>query len=606
MGIIRKLKPVLFFSAILLFLLTPCFASAQDNNNDIPVTVNGKKYYKHTVGKNETIYGIAEKFGLKPKDIILENPSAIDGVKVGDILIIPIVITPKVGDTAKIAPKTQAKAGAFFYHDVQEKETVYSLSKKYNTTVNSIDSLNPEITVKGLKKGQKIRIPLVDVTTTARDTAKVTQPKVTVNKTIKKDSIKSQQVAAQPVPIKKSDETSAYKNLVTQQTHTDTAKTFAPVQDTGKKKYRYNIVLIMPFAPENGDTLRISRLIEGTEQIPQTTRISVDYYHGLIMALDSLAKLGFKANLHVFNILPGADSSSYVLDSILKNPNLAEANLIIGPPYPTNFKKVAVFADKHHIPIVSPISGDNGVLKNNPWASKATPSPITEIEATADYIASHYSRDNIIIIHNKSANDEYYDIFKRRFRKIDSSLGYNDTLRHSESRGGITSLASKLERRGANIIVVPYQASPFVATFVNDFGNSNYAEDDSIILFGMKSWANNDALAPENLDTLNFHFPSNEHLNYQDPTTKRFITKYRNNYLSEPSEYSYQGFDMGMFYISLLSQYGSDMQNHLGDVKTRGLQTSFDMYRNNLANGYENKAVYILEYRNYIEKLDSK
>ncbi len=594
-----------------LCLLLPCFVNAQDNNNDIPVTVNGKKYYKHTVEKKETIYGIAEKFGLKPKDIILENPSAIDGVKVGDILIIPIVPSAKPGDNTKPVTNAPSKAGAFFYHDVLEKETLYSLSKKYNTTVNAIDSLNPEITVKGLKKGQKIRIPLTE-NTTGRDSVKATQSNpVTAAKPeethpIKRDSIKPQQTSAPVIPAKKPDESSAYKNLVIQQTHADTAKAMAPIQDTGRKKYRYNIVLIMPFASENADTLRINRLIDGSEQVPLTTRISVDYYHGFVMALDSLAKRGFKANLHVFNILPGADSSSYILDSILKNPNLSEANLIIGPPYPSNFKKVARFADKHHIPIVSPLSPENYILKNNPYTSKAIPSSITEIEAEADFIASHYAHDNIIIIHNRSANDEYYEVFKKRFHKSDSALGNKDTLRRSESQGGVSSLSNKIVKYGANIIVVPYQGAPFVAKFVNEIGNSEYSRYDSLILFGMHNWANNDALAGENLDTLNFHFPSNEHVNYQDPITKKFITKYRNNYLSEPSEYSYQGFDLGMFYINLLSLYGSDMQNHLGDIKYRGLQTSFDMSRINPASGYENKAVYILEYKNYTEKVDTK
>ncbi len=122
----------------------------------------------------------------------------------------------------------------------------------------------------------------------------------------------------------------------------------------------------------------------------------------------------------------------------------------------------------------------------------------------------------------------------------------------------------------------------------------------------MHNWANNDALAGDNLDTLNFHFPSNEFVDYHDSLTRKFISKYRNNYLSEPSEYSYKGFDLGMFYVNSLNHYGSDMQNHLGDTKYRGIHTSFDMFRNNPANGYENNAVYILEYSNYTEKLDSK
>jgi len=95
-------------------------------------------------------------------------------------------------------------------------------------------------------------------------------------------------------------------------------------------------------------------------------------------------------------------------------------------------------------------------------------------------------------------------------------------------------------------------------------------------------------------------------VNYSDIPTKRFIAKYRSSYLSEPSYFSYEGYDAAMFYGNLLFQYGTDIQGHLSDVKYRGLQTSFDLFRSNPSSGFENKAVYILEYRNFTEIMDSK
>ncbi len=608
-----KSEQLFGFVALLFCLLMPVFTSAQEN--DRITTVNGKKYYMHNVGKGETIYGIAQKYNLQPKDIVLENPSAIDGVKAGDVLLLPIVSASKTKDTTAATPvvnSTPEKPGQWFYHEVEPKETLYSLSKKFNTTISAIDSLNPEITLKGLQKGQKIRIPtaqtqVVNKPTPKDSVKKNTPPKPIMDKiNVGTDSAKNQPKNNNTEVKKTPDESKAYKNLVIEQTHADTAKPVAPIKDTGKKLNRYNIALILPFSPGGSDTLRISKLLAETEQIPQMTQISVDYYHGIVLALDSLAKKGLKANLHLYNVLPGSDSISRSVDSILRNPELATMNLIIGPPSPAHFKRVARFADLHHIPIVSPLSGENSLLKNNPYASKITPSAITETEATADYIASHYNHANLIIIHNKTANDEYYEVFKKRFKKTDSVLGHTDTLCRTESTGNVFAIGYKISRKGLNIIIVPYMGESFVAKFVNDIANSSYAKDDSIILFGMHKWANNDALEPNNLDTLNFHFPSNEFVNYSDSNTKKFITRYRYYYLSEPTYYSYQGFDAGIFYGGLLQAFGTDMQNHLGDKKFRGLQTSFDMYRSNPANGYENKTVYILEYRNYTVKLDSR
>lgn len=562
----------------MMLLLCPLFVHAQ--NNDIPVKVNGKIFYRHVVSKGETVYGIAEKFNEQPKDIVFANPSAIDGIHPGDTLMIPSITQ---------SADTSSANGNYIYHNVVAKETLYSLAREYSTTVKAIDSLNPELAVKGLEMGQRIRIP----SSQNRHEAK----------TISNETIHPAQ--QQPANTNQN-ETRAFKTLVNGQSPADTSKPVTSYTDTGKKLYRYNIALIMPFVSDGADTVRLSHLLDGTEQIPLVTQISVDFYHGIILAFDSLAKKGFKVNLHAFNITSASDSSAYTIDSILKNPEILKMNLLIGPPYPSNFRRVARFAGIHRIAIVSPLSSESSVLKNNPWTSKITPSNVTETEMEADYIASHYSHDNIIVIHNRDAPSQYYEAFKKRFHISDSALGNKDTLRSAESIGGVSGFDGKINRSGVNVIVMPYQGAPFVAKFVNELANSKYAQNDSLILFGMQNWENNNALDPANLDTLHFHFPSNEFVNYTDASTKKFIASYRNKYLSEPSYYSYEGYDAGIFYGNLLYTYGTDIQQHLGDVKYKGLQTSFNMSRISPTTGYENITSYILEYKNYTEKLDSR
>lgn len=584
--------PVFYCVIVLFFIAIPGGVSAQNSAQDVTVKKNGKKYYRHIVDKGETIYGIAEKYNEKPKDIILENPTAMDGIHPGDTLMIPIVVKTMV-DTTSVSNN-------YIYHDVTGKETLYSLSKRYNTTVGAIDSLNPGLAGEGLKVGQRIRIPN-------------TANKIPKKHSTTKDTVKT---AKQAPANGNKNEVQAYKSLLGGQPPANnqaqnipvkqeaSLETFSFASDTGEKLSRYNVALIMPFASDGADTLRLNRLLAGTEQIPLVTQISIDFYHGIIEAFDSLARKGLKVNLHVYNISAGTDTSSYAIDSILKNPEIVKMNLIIGPPSSVHFKRVARFAGIHNIPIVSPLSDESNVLKNNPWTSKIRPSILTETEFEADYIASHYSRNNIIVIHNRDAGEQYYEAFKKRFHITDSTLGNRDTLRFAESIGGVTGLASKISNNQVNIIVMPYQGAPFVAKFVNELANSRYARKDSLHLFGMHNWASNDALAPDNLDTLGFHFPSNEFVNYTDKPVKKFIAKYRDNYLSEPSYYSYEGYDAAMFYGSLLYTYGTAMQQHLGDMKYKGLQTSFNMVRLAPTTGYENRAVYILEYSNYTEKPD--
>ncbi|MFI4963568.1 MAG: ABC transporter substrate-binding protein, partial [Legionellales bacterium] len=290
----------------------------------------------------------------------------------------------------------------------------------------------------------------------------------------------------------------------------------------------------------------------------------------------------------------------YLLDSILKAPGFASTNLIIGPPSTAHFKQVARYAAQHGIPIVSPIVADNSVLQNNAFASKVTPSSLTEVEKMADYIAAHYANCNLILLHHRDATDEvYYENFRKRFKANMEVSGEKDSVRTADYSDNLEILGKKILEEKNNVIVAPYQNASFVAKLVNKLANSKYADHDSIILFGMHSWLNNDNLDMANLDTLNFHFPSNDFVNYSDSCTKGFIRTYRWNYYTEPSTFACQGFDITYFYVKLLGKYGTALQDHLSDTKYNGVHTSFDLRKVSDVGGYDNKAIYILEYKSY-------
>jgi len=592
---------------VLVFVLLWGTAFAQ-NSDDKTVTRNGKKYYLHVVKKGETVYGLSKDYSIAAHDIVNENPKAMSGISAGDTLRIP------TGGAATTAVQDTTVKGPYIYHKVVAKETLYSLAKQYNVSISTLDSLNPELTTKGLVAGHTIRIP------TGQPQAK-SQPPVQTQPTVGEHIITKE---TPPVVTQKdtTQQKKAFQDLVKQQ-HIDSVKkanppvvtqpvqptvtqpmqpnqTFTPVVQNGKMLSRYNVALIMPFASENADTMKMTRLLDGSEQLPLLTQISSDLYQGVMIALDSLKKQGIRVDLHLYNITSSSDTSIYRLDSILKSPTFAMSNLIIGPPSSAHFKQVARYAAAHNIAIVTPIVNDNAVIRNNPFTSKPTPSTLTEVEEMADYITAHYMKSNIVLLHHRDVVDEaYYEDFQKRFKADVSVSSETDSVISADYSDNLEILGGKLKDNKNNVIVAPYQGASFVAKFVNKLANSKYFDNDSIVLFGMHNWLNIDALDMANLDTLNFHYPSNEYINYSDSCTKGFIRKFRARYYTEPSYYACQGFDIAFYYIGLLQKYGTAMQDHLGDVKYKGAHTSFDFHKLDDKSGYDNKAIYILEYRNY-------
>jgi len=608
--LMKQLKRFILF----IFFLLPGFVFSQ-KNADKTVTKDGKTYHVHIVTKGETVYGISKDYDVAPRDIVMENPKAMEGISAGDTLRIPLA----TASTNKPLVDTAADriSGKYIYHKVIAKETLYSLGKQYKVSLSTLDSLNPELKAKGLQVGQNLKIPAHSVqqpVVQSQPTPPVlSQPKPvspfvaqpvvlhdsTKEKQAFKDLVGHQHIDSMPPMAKGQIKQINNQPIIAPQPLSQPTFTSAPV-DKSKLLSRYNVALIMPFTSENADTIRLSRLLDGSAQLPLYTQIATDFYQGAMIALDSLEKQGVRVDLHLYNITSSSDTSAYRLDSILKVPAFASTNLIIGPPSTGQFKQVARYAAMHNISIVSPIVADNSILQNNAYTSKVTPSSVTEVERMADYIVSHYMKCNVILLHHRDAVDEvYYEDFKKRFKADMGVYSDKDSVTTVDYSDNLEGLGKKMDGSKNNVIVAPYQQASFVAKLVNKLANSKLADDDSIVLFGMHNWLNNDNLDMANLDTLNFHFPSNDYVNYSDSCTKGFIRTYRSNYYTEPSNFACQGFDITYYYVRLLGKFGTAMQDHLGDCKYNGIHTSFDLHRIGDTAGYDNNAIYILEYRNY-------
>lgn len=129
---------ILFFS--LAFLSTSAYA--QD-------------YRKHTVEKGETVVSVAKKYKITPYDIYRLNPDSQNGIKENSTLLIP-----KESKAPETPVKEQPTKITNTIHKVTAKETLYSLAKQYNVTVDEIKKANGSALDNGLQIGQEVIIPI--------------------------------------------------------------------------------------------------------------------------------------------------------------------------------------------------------------------------------------------------------------------------------------------------------------------------------------------------------------------------------------------------------------------------------------------------------------
>jgi len=122
-----------------------------------------EKVVKYKVSSGETINQIAQKFKVTPYDIYQLNPDARTGITPNSVLLIPT----KNGETKKeeakkeetAKPKTVVASGKEVIHEVQPKETFYSIEKKYGISDEALKAANPFLEKTGVQIGQKLVIP---------------------------------------------------------------------------------------------------------------------------------------------------------------------------------------------------------------------------------------------------------------------------------------------------------------------------------------------------------------------------------------------------------------------------------------------------------------
>lgn len=107
-------------------------------------TINGKTFIVHKVGEKETLYGISRRYGVTVNQVLEFNKTADAGLEIGQILKVPYVPRPKTPKGATV-------------HKVTEKETLFSISRQYNVTIDELKQWN-SLSDNSLSVGQELVI----------------------------------------------------------------------------------------------------------------------------------------------------------------------------------------------------------------------------------------------------------------------------------------------------------------------------------------------------------------------------------------------------------------------------------------------------------------
>lgn len=199
------------FVLSLMMFCTVAFAAAQ---NTITVSkettsIKGKKYYVHVVEKGQTLFSISRAYHVKYQDAVYDGD--IDKISIGDKVYLPV---------NEILPPPEYK-----YYVIKKGNTLYSLSKEYDVSVEEIMKLNPRLQENTLKIGEVIKMPIPKNKNTE-------QPKAEPAKVSEPEHVK----ASEPAPAKASEPDNAKNSPKVAETPEQKTAPVAGIKKNEKKK----------------------------------------------------------------------------------------------------------------------------------------------------------------------------------------------------------------------------------------------------------------------------------------------------------------------------------------------------------------------------------
>ncbi len=141
-----------------IFELNPDAENGIKENQIIYLSV--VKLITHEVKPKETLYGIATKYAVTIEEIKQLNPQLENGVvKVGQFINIPRVNKNFISSLAQQKKQQNSTTNELTIHEIQPKETLFSIARLYNVSVSDLEELNADLVKNGLRIGQEIYIP---------------------------------------------------------------------------------------------------------------------------------------------------------------------------------------------------------------------------------------------------------------------------------------------------------------------------------------------------------------------------------------------------------------------------------------------------------------
>lgn len=562
----------------------------------------------HRVEIGETAYSIAKAYKTTVDEIFKYNKGTENGVQVGQVLHIPIA-----NSTATTTSNVPAAEG-LKKHQIEAKETLFSVSQKYGTSVVELLRVNPGLSESTFNIGRIITIPegntisdIVEVEPHQVDQAfaKSTLFRHSVGKKetlyaiskkygctvdeilrlnpgLKESGLKEGDTIAVPARSKTTYSQSG-SNLSLQRVDNQPPKVFYPRDGVVR------VALLLPF-------------ISGSKTVSKEK--ITEYYEGFLLAVQRMKEQGLNAEIYTFDI--GSDNDTRRLESILGTNELNDLNMIVGGISDKQVKLISKFSQLTGTKYVVPFNNrDTGVEQNTSEFQVANSHSNLFPKIISAFI-ERFRSSNVIFLPESGSNKnkkDFTDALQAELKR------QNINYRVAPTTASITDDLKAVLDNGKKNVIIPMSDTEISLKRALDAVEVVSRDGANVSLFGYPEWQTyiNQTRRLHQADT---YFYSMFYLDNKAPASQIFSDKYRQwynkNLVIAYPKFAHMGYDTGMFFLTALQKYGHDFSGNINNLNVSTLQTALHFDSVGEAGGYVNTGVYFVHLKpdNSVEKTE--
>ena len=472
----------------------------------------------HLVEAKETKYGIATRYGLTVTELEQLNPQIVGGLNIGQTLILKLGVQIKKPSNVTLVD-----------YEVQPKETLYSLSKKFDIAQGDLITLNPDLQ-DGLKIGMILKVPSNGtVVTKVKDSVLVAKNKLNLLASV----------------------------------------------DKSKQK---NLVLLLPF---NINKIETDSVKTKTEQLKTNKflNLTLDFYAGALMAVDSAKVLGLPINVKVYDVESTKYSSNVA--SIISKNDFENVDAVVGPFQNSVVETTAQLLTKYNTPVISPLSKERGLPLSNLYYT--VPSEDLLRASMFNYFKSKNGNVVAIISAKKTTSKDFITANHPEVKHA----AFND-----KGALDVALLKTQLVKGQKNFVLMEIEKASTILSITNILKGLQKEYDIQLAVFELYDALNFEEIPMKNLADLKMLFPSATKV-ASTPEEKIFEKQFKKINNIYPNAAAKKGFDVTFDAMLRICQPEGFVKS-AATAKTEYIENAFDY---NSSNGLiSNNATYLLYY----------